>query len=85
MSKPETTLEKWHHDILNFLDESGGFLTKYVGEKVWPQFPARSRSQAARMHLLALERMGLVSKMDNDKPICWVRTRSGTEAAQHVE
>lgn len=67
-------LRPWHRDILAALDERGGFLSRDVGKVVWPSMSPRTRSQAARMHCEELERRGLVGRLDDEKPVAWVRT-----------
>lgn len=68
-------------EILSRLTEEGGFTTGRVAKHVsYCKFNKRARSAAVREWLLRLEREGLVAKLDDQKPVCWVRTSRGTDA-----
>lgn len=61
--------------VLNALDDRSGMLTGDVAKEVSPQFghSRRTHSAAVKQWLLGLEKRGLVSRMDNQKPVLWVR------------
>lgn len=69
-------------DILAALDDRVGTLTGDVtravvsSEKV--QSNARAESAIVRSILLDMEKMGWVDRLDNQKPVCWIRTPAGT-------
>ena len=68
--------------ILGVVDERAGSTALQVADeaKLSVGLNGRMRSGAARSWLKSLEGRGLVAKMDDLKPICWVRTTAGTEA-----
>ena len=61
--------------ILGVLDTRGGTQTCDVASRVKPQFghSKRTHSGAVRSWLIALEKLGLVKRLDNQKPVCWLR------------
>lgn len=69
------------HQILFLLAEDGGFTTHQVAVNVDNGSGSRHSAQI-RQALLSMERDGLVTKMDDQKPVCWLRTKKGTEAFQ---
>lgn len=73
------TLSDYDKKILAVLDTDGGFATGDVAKKVMPQFgrSVHAHSGAVRRWLIVLEGKGLVRKLDNDKPVCWVKTAAG--------
>jgi hypothetical protein len=70
------------HDkkILEAVYEDGGSTALQISDRCG--LPAsgngRMRSGAMRSWLSLLERRGLVRKMDDMKPICWIRTTAGS-------
>lgn len=62
--------------ILDALDTLGGFTTGQVAERVSPMFGHNksTHSRAIRQQLLALKDAGLVREMDDQKPVCWIKT-----------
>lgn len=68
--------------ILGKLDTQGGCTTRRVSEM--PNFNyisnARQRTAAIRSRLVWLKKQGLVTFLDDLKPVCWVRTETGTAA-----
>lgn len=68
------------HAILNVLDENVGWRTGDVAEtaNVYQHLGKRIASAWARNDLIQLERLGLAGRLDNQKPVCWVRTLQGT-------
>ncbi len=75
-------MSKYDHKILAALDTFGGYTTSDVAAKVQPQFGSNKRqhSGAVRLWLVDLERRGLVRKLDDQKPVCWVKTSEGEKA-----
>lgn len=67
--------------VLRILGEYGGAETKWVAERIPPTMlrSRRSHSMKIRSVLMALRRYGMVADMDDQKPICWIRTPKGTE------
>lgn len=78
MTGPETTDEEIR--ILDALHEDGGFTTGEVAKRTSISFghSTRTSSSYVRLLLLRLQKRGLVSTLDDQKPICWTRTSSGT-------
>ncbi|WP_241299572.1 MULTISPECIES: hypothetical protein [Burkholderia cepacia complex] len=68
-------LSEYDHKILIVLDTVGGYTTSDVADRVWPEFGGsrRTHSAAVRSWLLALEKKGLVKRLDDEKPVCWVK------------
>lgn len=78
---PELTTRDF--DILSRLNEAGGFPTKHIARSLDSEAyekNARLQSSAVGFLLRSLERRGLVAKLDDQKPICWVRTLAGSKA-----
>jgi hypothetical protein len=72
--------------ILEVLSEDGGFLTSWVSKAIPISYcddNARMRSAAVRSWLLRLKDQGLVDYLDNQKPVCWKRTKLGTKALEN--
>ena len=68
-------------EILEFLAEDGGFITRDVARHVtFFGHNARTHSGAVRSWLMGLKRRGLVDFLDEQKPAAWVRTAAGTAA-----
>jgi hypothetical protein len=77
----------WTHDfkILSALAEDGGFTALAIADRSGVgDGNGRMRSGAMRSWLALLEARGLVAKMDDQKPICWIRTPAGTAALQQT-
>lgn len=73
------------HDrkILAALAEDGGFTALVASDRSGlGSGSGRMRSGAMRSWLSLLEARGLVAKMDDLKPICWIRTPAGTAFLQ---
>lgn len=80
-----------HKHILSVLSTDGGFTTGDVARRagdadnppsclaVSAGHSPRMRSAAVRAWLLELENAGMVRRLDDQKPVCWVRVepRSG--------
>ncbi len=69
-------------DILDLLDERGGYVTGQIAQKLDPgsyAADARRTTRRVRNQLLRLQSSGLVAYLDNEKPACWVRTKAGTK------
>lgn len=68
-------LSDYDRKILIVLDTVGGYTTSDVADRVWPEFGGsrRTHSAAVRSWLLDLEKKGLVKRLDDEKPVCWVK------------
>ncbi|BBA45405.1 TPA: hypothetical protein ACK3Q6_005539 [Burkholderia cepacia] len=68
-------LSDYDQKILVVLDTVGGYTTSDVGDRVWPEFGVnrRTASAAVRSRLLDLEAKGFVKRLDDEKPVCWVK------------
>jgi hypothetical protein len=75
-------MNEYDQKILAVLDTMGGFTTAQVAVKMQQQFGGNKRqhSSAVRSWMVDLERRGLVRKLDDQKPDCWVKTSEGEEA-----
>lgn len=62
--------------ILQSLDGPGGFTTGQISSMCKPRVgdDRRAHTRWIRTRLLALQEAGMVRPMDNEKPVCWVRT-----------
>lgn len=72
-------------ELLAVLTEQGGFTTGRVSKAAKISYcsdNARARSGAVRAALDNLKVMGLVDFLDDQKPVCWVRTPAGTAALE---
>lgn len=72
--------------ILTVLDERGGAKTGLVAKRV-PRSALntndpRRHTTTVRWFLLGLFGRGLVAHLDDQKPVCWVRTAAGTAAIE---
>jgi len=81
-------LTDWQRAILAVLSEDSGLLTRRV--RLRAKLPIRNRTPRVisawiRNDLLALQKMGYVRLMDDQKPDVWLRTASGTAALGKVE
>lgn len=68
-------LTDYEQKVLAALSTDGGFLTGDVASRVMFVISPNSRKQSAavRALLVGLERKGLVRRMDDQKPVCWVK------------
>lgn len=78
---------EWQMKLLSVLSEDSGFETGRASELAWAdRFTGRNgkriQSMWARGDLLRLEFAGLVSRLDNQKPVAWCRTAKGTGAVR---
>ena len=75
--------------ILSALGEWWGSTTGDVASRVdpveWSLSTGRKFSLGVGKNLKALRDRGLVAHLDNMRPVCWVRTRAGTEALKKEE
>jgi hypothetical protein len=62
--------------ILQFLDETGGYLTRRVAEMTVGG--GRANTAAVGRDLRRMEDRGLVDRLDSAAPVCWRRTPAGT-------
>jgi len=78
----DAALTEYEQRTLATLDTDGGFTTGDVAKRVQPMFghSMRTHSAAVRQWLLGLERRGLVKRLDDEKPVCWVKVNAGTIA-----
>lgn len=77
----------WIHDfkILSALAEDGGFTALAISDRSGVgDGSGRMRSGAMRSWLTLLEARGLAARMDDQRPICWIRTPAGTAALQQI-
>lgn len=68
--------------ILEALSETGGFETGQVAKTFKSPFGRSNREHSSdvRAWLQVLKSNGLVDHLDQQKPVCWVRTRKGSRA-----
>ena len=61
--------------ILAVLTTTGGFTTGRVARMAEIRFGCNGHQNSGyvRQVLLSMERAGLVRKLDDDKPVCWVK------------
>lgn len=72
--------------ILAVLSEHGGFTTGEVSRAAFPdESNRRIRSGAVRSWLDIMFREGLVTHLDDQKPVCWIRTPKGTVALHYAQ
>jgi len=66
-------LDEYEKKVLAALPSDGGLLTRDVAKKVQPMFGNTNHmhSAAVRSWLLHLEHLGLVRRLDDEKPVCW--------------
>lgn len=80
MATPDEDLDA---RILAILGTDGGYTTGDVAARC-PHGPAPSKrdwTMVVRKRLLALRQQGLVSELDDQKPVCWVRVPASQDAA----
>ena len=61
--------------VLKVLSLDGAYLTRDVARRTIGS--GRMHSACVRQWLLELERKGLVRRMDEEKPVCWLLTVAG--------
>lgn len=73
-------MDEYEKKILSLLDDVGGYTTGIVADIVGPRFGHSKRAHSAfiRGKLLDLEKRGVVTRMDEGKPVCWMLTRGYT-------
>lgn len=71
-------LTDYEHQILDLLSNKGATLAGDVAEYIQPRFGTNNRQHAGavRKWLVSLEKQGLVRRLDNEKPVCWVKVSS---------
>ncbi|MCK8652985.1 Lrp/AsnC family transcriptional regulator [Ralstonia insidiosa] len=77
-------LAEFETAILKVLDGPGGYTTGQVAERIDYQFGHNRRvhSAAVRTLLLGLERQGVIKRLDDQKPDCWVKAvPAGSDSA----
>lgn len=69
------TQKNYDDQILDFLDTDGGFTTAQVAKQLTPMFGLNNHqhSGATRSWLMQLEKQGKVRRLDDQKPVCWVK------------
>lgn len=68
-------LAEFETAILKVLDGQGGYTTGQVAERIDYQFGHNRRvhSAAVRTLLVGLEKRGVIKRLDDQKPDCWVK------------
>jgi hypothetical protein len=84
MSTETTGLEDRDRSLLQAIGELGGTPSGQAALIAWGFSDRRAKAQEAVRRFRALEARGLVRRLDDLKPICWVRMPAGTEALQNV-
>ncbi|MFY3648412.1 hypothetical protein ACOTET_30040 [Achromobacter xylosoxidans] len=66
-------LSEYEKKVLAALAGPGALLTRDVADRVRPRFGTsqHQHSGAVRAWLLHLEKLGLVRRLDAEKPVCW--------------
>ncbi|MFY1969612.1 hypothetical protein ACOTH0_15465 [Achromobacter xylosoxidans] len=66
-------LSEYEKKVLAALAGPGALLTRDVADRVRPRFGSNQQqhSGAVRAWLLRLEKLGLVRRLDTEKPVCW--------------
>lgn len=72
-------MDDWDKTVLSVLTQVGGFTTGRVAQRIEQSlglFGHNKRTHAAfiRQKLLALEKGGLVQRLDDQKPVCWLKS-----------
>ncbi|AZW31529.1 hypothetical protein [Bordetella bronchiseptica] len=77
-------MEEYEKKVLAALDRPGAMLTRDVAAKVRPMFghSTYTHSGAVRSWLLSLEKQGLVTRLDDKKPVCWQLAAQPTTSAK---
>lgn len=74
--------------ILRALDESGGFTIRDISRNTsqwrYCNFNMHARSGAIKSELIDMSKRGLVARLDDLKPVAWVRTAAGTKALESL-
>lgn len=80
-------MKSYEENILVALDERGGFTTGKVAKTFESPFKrsVREHSSDVRSWLLDMRERGLVSPMDDQRPICWVRTSLGSATLRRLQ
>ena len=62
--------------LLQLLDGHGGYETGYLAQVLAKpaELSTHKHSANVRRVLLVLENKGLVKRLDDEKPVCWVKT-----------
>lgn len=78
-AETRVTITNYEREILEALNESGGFTTGQVARHV-TMFGSNARQHigAVRSWLMGLKKRGLVDFLDDQKPVCWIRTATGS-------
>ena len=66
-------LTEYEKKVLAALAGPGALLTRDVADRVRPRFgnSQHQHSGAVRAWLMHLEKLGLVCRLDDEKPVCW--------------
>ncbi|CAB3698710.1 Uncharacterised protein [Achromobacter denitrificans] len=66
-------LSEYEKKVIAALAGPGALLTRDVADRVRPRFGSNQQqhSGAVRAWLLRLEKLGLVRRLDTEKPVCW--------------
>lgn len=74
MTESLDALNRYDREIMSVLDEVSGTTTGDVARHVSTQSSNRRRHSAfVRLMLLDLEHKGFVGRLDDQKPVCWVK------------
>jgi len=69
----------YKQQILDILDASGSgaYTTRQIAMKVTPMFGSNMHQHSAsvRSWIIDLERDGFVQKLDDQKPVCWLKRK----------
>jgi hypothetical protein len=78
----ERCLNRTDYALLAALSEDRGRKTGHVSSLAFIGFCGnrRQRSGAVRAWLVRLQKEGYVTTLDDQKPVCWLRTEKGTQA-----
>lgn len=77
-------LDRYDIAILSELAEDASFCTAEIDVQVVP-WNRRSNSQVVLRRLKSLELRGLVARLDDEKPVAWVRAKAGTDALKALD
>lgn len=75
-----TSLDVRDKELLKAISQSGGFLPGEAAFNAWRVVDRRAGAREATSRFRAMEKMGLVKMLDDQKPVCWMRTDAGTAA-----
>ena len=80
MADSQTTIGNRDRALLGALGEKAGTLSGEAAVAAWGFIDRREKAREAVKRLKTMERAGLVKRLDDLRPLCWLRTAAGTEA-----